>query len=137
MEYQGVTTYEPTLLHVLAVLVLVTVVTYPLSLILVALGIIEPAPKGSTLAGRALHRANDILRAQLLPLAVAWFAGIALCTFLFFAWLVLGGLLVMVGVMRPVENVLSWQLLTLMGCVHIAAQAVAYVVAIREAASSG
>ena len=132
MDYPGITTYEPTLLGLLILLAIATVLTYPCSLMLILLGIVKPARHGSNALSRTLRRANEILLAQLLPFLIAWFIGCFASTILLLGYILIGGVLVAIGLMQPLDNVFNVPLLALMGCVHLTAQIIAYRIAIKE-----
>ena len=132
MDYPGTTTYEPTLLHLLILLAVIIISTYPCSLILILLRIVKPAKHGANALARTFHRANEILRAQLVPSFFAWLGGCLVCMIFFLGWVLIGGLIVTIGLIAPVDSIISVPLLVLMLCVHLTAQIIAYRYAIRE-----
>lgn len=132
MDYPGITTHEPTLLGLLAILAVITTLTYPCSLMLILLGVVKPAENGSNAFSRVFRRANEILFAQLVPFVIAWFVGCFACTILFLGYGLIGGLLVAIGLMQPVDSIICVPLLAVLGGVHLIAQIIAYRYAIKE-----
>jgi len=123
-DYQGVTTYEPTWLHVAILIGGTMILTYPASLSLAALGII------SNNRG-ALRRANAIARSQVMPGFIAYILCTVVCLLGLVVVTIIGGLLVMLNVMEPVKSVLSWPFLAFAAIVHLVGQLTAWVAAIR------
>ena len=132
MDYPGVTTYEPTLFHLLLFLLIITLLTYPLSFILISVGVIKPANRGNNILERIFYRVNEILKKQIKIFFIAWLGGAFLCSIIFFAWIFISGFLVFLKIIEPVNNVLSKPILLLMGLIHIIIQAIGYRFAIKE-----
>ena len=127
MNYTGTTTYEPTLLHLVFLYVAILIITYPISVVLITIGKIK------RLYGEGIfEKANKIVMAQLLPAFWAWIGGTVGCYVLLFAWVLIGGLLVIIGIMEPVNSIFDGPLLLLMGIAHFITQTVAYRYAIND-----
>lgn len=127
MDFPGTTTYEPTLIHLAFLYVIILIVTYPISVVLIAAGKIKRLDDEGV-----FEKANEIVMAQLLPAFWAWLGGTVGCYALLFAWIFIGGLLVIIGVMEPLNSILDGPLLLLMGIAHIITQTKAYRYAINE-----
>lgn len=134
MDYPGTTTYEPTLLHVALVMGAAIVATYPLSFVLMMSGHVELAQSKGNALKRAIYRANQIVRVQLMMSFFAWLGGAVACFFSLIVIVMAGGLLVAVGIMEPFNNVLSPPVIFAFAIVHVVAQGVAYREAVRDTA---
>lgn len=127
MDYLGTTIYEPTLSHLVLLYVIILIATYPISVALIAAGKIKRLDDEGI-----FKKANEIVKAQLLPAFWAWIGGTVGCYALLFVWVFIGGLLVIIGVMEPVNSIFDGPLLLLMGIAHIITQTIAYRYVINE-----
>ena len=126
----GITTYEPTWLHLAALFLLVVVLTYPLSLGLSAIGVLERSPMKGAIAG-AFDRANQILAVQSQLFVFAWASAAAASFAVLMSWVLIGGALVAAAIMEPVNQLLGTELLVLMLAIHVIAQAMVYLYAVK------
>lgn len=127
MDYPGTTTYEPTLLHLLFLYVIILIVTYPISVFLIAAGKIKRLDDEGV-----FEKANKIVMAQLLPAFFAWLGGTLASYALLLAWILILGLLVMIGITESVNSIFDGPLLLFMGIAHIITQTLAYRYAVNE-----
>jgi hypothetical protein len=126
MDYPGVTTTEPGLLHVLLIGAIALVMTYPLSLLLMSIGAMKKSKHG------AIFRANEIAKSQMMFAFLAWIVGAALCYLALFAWAFVLSALVWLGLAGPVTTLLSDPFLFVCGVIHVVCQGYAYREAINE-----
>ena len=135
MEYPGVTTYEPTWLHLFLFVVAVVAVTYPLSYLLILSGKIQPRNRFLTGWRARVWLANQIVRKQVEFAIMAWLIGVVACSLLLFF-----GLLA-VGTLFRILELLGWAFswndlgtfgIGLCGIIHLVAQGIAYRQAVRD-----
>jgi hypothetical protein len=106
---------------------LLAATTYPISLFLVATGVVKIASQST------IRSANEIFLGYLKYGFLAACACMVICFGLLLLLAFLGGLAVAIGLMKPVSTLLSPELLALCGIIHLVGQIKAYQVAIREA----
>jgi hypothetical protein len=105
---------------------LLAVATYPLSLLLLAGGLIKSPHQ------KLISAANEVFLNYLRNGFLAALACMCICFVLLLAVGFLGGLAVMIGLMKPVSTLLTPAFLGVCGFVHLAGQIKAYQLAVKE-----
>jgi len=126
MEYQGTTITEAGLFDVLLIGVVAIISTYPLSLVLMYLGLMKKSRHG------VIFRANEIAKNQMPTSFMAWIVGAALCYVALIGWSLILGVLVWVGIAEPVRSLISDPFIFVCVIIHVLCQGYAYKIAIDE-----
>ncbi len=100
----GIDTYEPSWFHLAFLLGIVVILTYPCSIILSACGYFQTNKRAKATFKNSIQKSNEIVKAQLTPFLIAFLIGIVFCTFLLFAWIIIGGVLVKITLIKPIDN---------------------------------
>ena len=131
MEHAGITTYEPTWLHVALLVIPLALATYPLTVILVLGGALPRWPRGNRLVS-AIAVATEVARIQLRGAVIAYIFCAAASFVLGMACVLVGGLLVWSGLMEPVDQLITTPVLVGMGLIHLVGQGAAYMIALKS-----
>ena len=118
---------EITWLHLLIAFAVVLAVTYPITLVLIAIGKIRVHPRSAP-----IDTANQIVKNQASFAFFAWMVCTCACFGLFIVWVLIGGVLVFLGAMNPVQELFNPTLVMLMLGIHAIGQGYAYVLAVRQ-----
>lgn len=124
--YPGVYEYEPTILHVAAIVLLAMVATYPVSLLLIIAGKIRRRRYHNGTVEGVFDRANRIVKAQVMVAFLAWvFAAagtivVALLAGLFFV------MLFKLGIIDVWEGDVMTAIIAIGLPIHVSAQGFAY-----------